>query len=80
MKQTIADMLREEGRVEGVKLGDINRLRRVLQQTLRTRFGELPRRTAATIDNCESLARLEEWFDKALTAQALDDIGISSRK
>lgn len=80
MKQTIADMLREEGRKEGVKIADMHRLRRVLLTGLRVRFGELPRRTVAAVENCESLERLEEWIEKAWTAQAVDDIGISSRK
>ena len=84
MKQTIADMLREEGREEGrkegAKLTEIRLRRDVLLQGLRARFGELPRRTVAAIENCETLERLEDWLEKAWTAQALEEVGISSRK
>jgi predicted transposase/invertase (TIGR01784 family) len=84
MKETIADMLRAEGRAEGrkegAKLEGIRLRRQVLLRTLRGRFGEPNRKTIAAIENCESLERLDEWFEKTWTAQSLDEVGISSKK
>jgi hypothetical protein len=44
-----------------------------LLKLLRTRFGALPDNAAAQIHAADS-ARLDAWFDRALTAATLDDV------
>jgi hypothetical protein len=69
MGQTIAEMLREEGGVEAA--------RRMLLCLLRERFGEVPSDIATTIETTTSLAQLEDWAVRFVTAKTLAEIDIS---
>jgi hypothetical protein len=69
MGQTIAEMLREEGGVEA--------LREYLLRQLRVRFGEVPSDIVATIETTTSLAQLEDWAVRFVTAKTLAEIGVA---
>jgi hypothetical protein len=66
---TVADWLRSEGRKEGLEEGQ----RQSLLKLLRARFGDVPEATVARIQ-AAGAAQLGAWFDRALTAAALDEV------
>jgi len=72
MGKTIADVLKEEGRVEG----RTEATRSKLFQLLRRRFGELPQGTMDQIERTDDLEQLNAWFDRAITAESLEAVGI----
>ena len=68
MRRTIADELRNEGRL-------VSR-REMLLEAIRTRIGEPPTDVIATVETCPDIAQLDAWFKLALTAKKLASIGI----
>lgn len=66
---TVADRLRSEGRNEGRKEG----LEEGLLKLLRARFGDVPEAAVARIQ-AASIAQLDAWLDRILTAATLDDV------
>ncbi len=74
---TIADWLEDRGRQAGLKAGlQAGRdegLRTALLKQLRARFGALPEAVLARIQAAEA-AQLDQWFDRALAATALDEV------
>jgi predicted transposase/invertase (TIGR01784 family) len=74
---TAAEQLRREGRKEGRKEGRregrTEAQRENLLMLLDTRFGPLPEPVLSRIRHAE-LARLRDWFERAITAQSLDAV------
>ncbi len=74
---TTADMLREEGRIEGriegERQGRIEGERRVLLRLLSARFGTPPGSALERI-NAAGFDDLERWAERVLTATTLDDV------
>jgi hypothetical protein len=68
MRKTIADELKEEGEIRG--------LRRILLLQLRDRFGEVPAETQALIETTSDTERLEDWARQLLHARTLKEVGI----
>ncbi|MFS8069244.1 MAG: hypothetical protein ACMG6S_23025 [Byssovorax sp.] len=66
---TTADMLRAEGRSEGLSKGQ----RAILLKLLSKRFGALREDTVARV-NAAGPAELEPWFDRVLTAASLAEV------
>jgi ElaB/YqjD/DUF883 family membrane-anchored ribosome-binding protein len=77
MRQTMADVLKAEGRKEGEKRGEIRARRENLLRLLRNRFGELPAQVERRVNTARDLTQLSDWFDRALAAVTLDDVGIA---
>jgi hypothetical protein len=73
--QTIADMLREEGR----QAGELRSHQQILVRHLRLRFGRVPRPVEQIIRATSDIARLDRWLDNLVTAQTLGDVGISAQ-
>jgi hypothetical protein len=69
---TIADYLREEGRLAGEREGRLEGQRSTLLKQLRLRFGELPQPIEARIRAADAL-QIEGWTERVLTAPTLDD-------
>ncbi|WP_437913534.1 DUF4351 domain-containing protein [Sorangium sp. So ce302] len=77
---TIADYLREEGRLAGEREGRLagereGRLegqRSTLLKQLRLRFGELPQPIEARIRAADAV-QIDGWTERVLTAPTLDD-------
>lgn len=65
---TTADMLRAEGRSEGLKAQ-----RTVLLKQLGQRFGTVPEDAVVRV-NAAGPAELEAWFDRVLTAATLAEV------
>jgi Putative transposase, YhgA-like len=66
---TTADMLRAEGRSEGLSKGQ----RAMLLKLLSKRFGALPEDAVARV-NAAGSVELEAWFDRGLSATSLADV------
>jgi hypothetical protein len=64
---------RKEGRVTGRKEGLVEGERAILSRLLTRRFGPLPAAATARIRGA-SLATIERWSDRLLTAASLDDV------
>jgi flagellar biosynthesis/type III secretory pathway protein FliH len=60
---------RQEGLLEGRREGEARALLRLLEK----KFGALPKSAQSRIAKAE-LTRLSEWFDRAVTAERLDDV------
>lgn len=69
---SVADKLREEGRLEGERKGLLRGQRNILLKQLRARFGELPEATVARV-NAAELGQLDTWAERILSAQTLAD-------
>jgi len=74
MRQTGPELHRAEGR----KQGEMRARREYLLRLLRNRFGELPAQVEKRVSTAQDLGQLSEWFDRALNAATLDDVGIVS--
>lgn len=72
MGQTIAELLREEGRAEGA----IRSLRQVLLLQLETRFGEVPEGIRNRIEHTDSVDQLNIWLKAFVRARKLSGVGI----
>jgi hypothetical protein len=70
---TTAEMLRREGEARGVKKGALLGKRDVLLLQLRQRFGRLSAAAVARI-NKATVAQLDTWARRVLTAESLDDV------
>jgi hypothetical protein len=66
---TAGEQLIERGKKDGLKIAQ----EQLLTKLLRARFGAFPDAIAARIHAADS-ERLETWFDRALTAAALDEV------
>jgi len=68
MRRTIADMLKDEGRIEKSQQTFIRQLQR--------RFGDVPDELLSTIGATNDPQQLDEWLDQVVTAETLDEVGI----
>jgi hypothetical protein len=80
MGQTIAEMLKDEGRLEGEIQGRqqeaLATRRAILLRLLRKKFKKVPRKVAARIAATTNLQELETWLDNIIEAATLADVGI----
>jgi hypothetical protein len=72
-RRTLADVHRDEGRLEGALAAD----KRTLLNLLRLRFKSLPPQMEQTIQATNDPERLTEWLSRFATATDLDSIGIA---
>lgn len=70
---TIADYLREQGRMAGEREGRLEGQRSTLLKLLRLRFGELPEPSVARVRAADA-GQIEAWTERVLTAPTLDDV------
>jgi hypothetical protein len=76
MGQTIAEMLKDEGRSEGRQQEALAARRAILLRQLRKRFKKVPRKVEARIAATTNIQELEGWLDNILDADTLADVGI----
>jgi Putative transposase, YhgA-like len=72
VRRTMADVHREEGRLQGMLVAN----RRTLLDLLRLRYGAVPAAVEQTIQTTHDADRLTEWLHRFATATDLDSIGI----
>ena len=78
MEVTWADKMKEEGRQEGRQTGLVEGKRGTLLRLLAAKFGPLPKETTSRIQTVESLDELDDYFDRALTANSLEEMKLGS--
>ena len=69
---------REEGREEGRRVGLIEGKRGTLLRLLSAKFGPLPEATSSRVQALESLHELDSYFERALKANSLEEVGLES--
>jgi hypothetical protein len=69
MSRTIADAMREEGEVRG--------LRRVLLDMMRKRFRKVPPETARAVKATNDIEQLNQWLHRFATTSTLEEVGIA---
>ncbi len=73
---TLADRLREEGRIKGEQRAELRgeqRQRRILLKQLTLRFGVLPEAVEDRV-NAAGMDQLEIWSERVLTAATLTEM------
>ena len=78
MAQSMAQYVAEQARQEGIEIGQVQTLRRVLLSFLTARFGELPPALTQTIEGAAT-EQLERWVSVAATAETLEAVGIETQ-
>ena len=82
MAQSIIELTREQGEKQGEKQGreqgEKHAKREDIIKLLQSRFSAVPESVRNEINLIQSLARLDSIFDKALTAETLDEIGLQN--
>jgi len=72
MGKTIAEALRDEGRVESAHS--------TLLRLLRKKFGSVPPHLADQVEQTADLEQLSAWLDRIITAETLEKMGIGEEK
>jgi hypothetical protein len=81
MGQTIAEALREEGRIEGKKEGNLEAKQETLLLLLRRKFGKkVTSAVAANVRKTQDVQLLDQWLGNVLDAEMLEDLGIPGKK
>ena len=70
---TLADRLREEGRIKGELRGTLQTQRKVLLKLLTLRFGALPESVSSRVNGAATDV-LDTWTERVLTAATLADV------
>jgi hypothetical protein len=75
MGKTIAEVIKEEGFVEGA----LSSKRETLMRQLRLKFKRVPDTVQAEINATQDIEKLADWLDEVVIAKHLSDVGFSSR-
>jgi hypothetical protein len=80
MGQSIADVLREEGRREGLEeglhRGEVQARQEMLLLLLRHRFARVPKAVERTVRATEDVEELTAWMLRASSVSRLEEVGI----
>jgi hypothetical protein len=75
MSKTIAEVIKEEGFLEGA----LQKQRETLLRLLQLRFKRIPAAIEAEINAAQDIKKLDDWLSEFATAEELSDIHFSSR-
>ncbi len=78
MAQSIIELTREQGEKQGREQGEKHAKREAITKLLQSRFSAVPESVRNEINLIQSLEHLDSIFDKALTAETLDEIGLQN--
>jgi hypothetical protein len=70
---TLADRLREEGKLEGKEEGRVQALRDAVLHTLEIRHGGYPEGIREAVESTNDPANLQRLFESALRASSLEE-------
>jgi predicted transposase/invertase (TIGR01784 family) len=79
MGKSIAELIKEEGILEGREEGVLEAKRETLIRLLRLKFKRVPAAIEAEINATQDVRKLDDWLDELVTAKTLSDIHFSSR-
>ncbi len=72
----MADVLMERGWTEGWTKAEVKTRQQTLFRQLRKRFGKVPRGVVRAVESTSDVAKLDDWLDRLVVADKLDDLGI----
>lgn len=75
MGESMAQLVERRGREVGRREGEVAQLRRSIEAALVKRLQRQPGEFTAVLERA-TVAQLETWFDRALTATTLEEVGI----
>ena len=78
MAQSIIELTREQGEKQGREQGEKRAKREDIIKLLQSRFSAVPESVRNEINLIQNLEHLDSIFDKALTAETLDEIGLQN--
>jgi hypothetical protein len=76
MSQTIAEALRDEGKVAGIAEGEVRSRKQTLKMLLLKRFRKVSPAILATIDGTNNPTQLDEWLCNVVGAKSVREVGI----
>jgi len=80
MGKTMADVLVEKGRTEGRTEAAVGTRQQTLLRQLRRRFGDVPAGVVNTVQATSDVDQLDDWLDRLVTADTLDELEIPAEK
>jgi hypothetical protein len=80
MGKSYAEVLKEEGFLEGREKGALETKREDLLRQMRLRFKRVPAAVEAEINATEDIKKLNDWLDEFATAKTLSAMHFSSRR
>ena len=80
MGKTMADVLTERGEFKGRNEAAIETRQQTLVRQLRRRFGAVPPGVATTVESTTDAKQLDDWLDRLVTADTLDELEIPAGK
>jgi len=75
MRKTGAEVLMERGAQQA---GLLTR-QQTLVRLLRRRFGSVPSAVVSVVEATDDVDQLDDWLDRLVTAQTLDELGIAQQ-
>ncbi|MCY2988122.1 MAG: hypothetical protein NTY19_09705 [Planctomycetota bacterium] len=80
MGKSMADVLTERGERKGRTEAAVETRQQTLVRLLSRRFGNIPRGVARAVESTTDVARLDDWLDRLVTADTLDELKIPAAK
>jgi ElaB/YqjD/DUF883 family membrane-anchored ribosome-binding protein len=79
MWKTGAEALMERGAEQGAQKARLQTRRETLVRQLRKRFGSVPSEVVSVVETTDDVDQLDDWLDRLVTAQTLEELGIGER-
>lgn len=76
MGKSMADVLMERGEQRAA----VRTRQQTLIRLLRRRFGDVPRGIVRAVESTTDVAQLDDWLDRLVVADTLDELGIPAAK
>jgi ElaB/YqjD/DUF883 family membrane-anchored ribosome-binding protein len=79
IRKTGAEALMERGERQGAQKAGLLTRRQTLVRQLRKRFGSVPSDVVSVAEATDDVKQLDDWLDRLVTAQTLDELGIAQQ-
>ncbi|RKU26853.1 hypothetical protein C6497_12465 [Candidatus Poribacteria bacterium] len=77
MAKSMAEVLKEQGIVQGIEQGEIQAKQQAVLKLLNIKFGDVPNEVSNRITSIKDILSLDSLFEIAATAQTLDEIDLT---
>jgi len=76
----MADVLTEKGRREGETRAAVRTRQQTLVRLLQKRFDDVPPGVVSAVESTSDADQLDDWLDRLVTADTLDELEIPTAK
>lgn len=76
MGRSMAEVVEAQGRKKGRLEGRLQSLRTTLLRQVHKRFGDVSEGIEEVVNNTKDPKRLENWLDRVVSVQTLEEMGI----